>query len=227
MAGSAPTAGSDSGNLSLKRMSEQGNPYTFLALGDSYTAGEGVLPHERWCDQLAGLLRKDGVNITSPVVIAETGWTTTDLLANLDREPAKTKYSLVSMLIGVNNQYRGLPLDVFRKEFQELLNWSAAVSEKGLGGIIVLSIPDWSVTPFAQTEGRRGAGEEIDIYNRQLVEICNRNKVRVVDITSLSRLAGEDGSFLAEDRLHYSPVMYQKWAESALPMARGVIGGNP
>lgn len=191
----------------------------FLALGDSFTIGEGVAEGERWPVQLAGLLRERGVDVGDPRIIARTGWTTDELSAAIDDADPRGPYALVSLLIGVNNQYRGRSAEEYRGEFAELLRRAVGFAGGEASRVIVLSIPDWSLTPFAADRDRARIAAEIDAYNAVNREEAERAGVHWVDVTPQSRAAGADPAFLAADGLHSSGRAYAEWARLALPAA--------
>jgi lysophospholipase L1-like esterase len=189
-----------------------------LALGDSYTIGESVAEAERWPVQLTALVEKRGRRLGRPRIIAQTGWTTDELAAAIEREKPQGPFDYVSLLIGVNNQYRGRGLDEYRDQFRQLLRHAIAFAGGRSDRVIVLSIPDWGVTPFAEGRDRARIGEEIDQFNRVNREEAVRAGARYVDITPVSRLARTDGTLLAEDGLHPSGAMYHRWAELVEPL---------
>ncbi|MBS0216284.1 MAG: SGNH/GDSL hydrolase family protein [Proteobacteria bacterium] len=195
----------------------------FLALGDSYTIGEGVAEHGRWPLQLAEALRREGFAIDDPRIIATTGWTTGELAAAMDEaEPLGNDWGFVTLLIGVNNQYRGLHLDDYRDEFRALLDRAIACAGGRAARVLVLSIPDWGVTPFATSSGRdpQVIASEIDAFNATAHGVCDARGVRYVDITPVSRKHGREEAMLSEDALHPSAAMYGLWTGLALPAAR-------
>lgn len=197
----------------------------FLALGDSYTIGEGVADAERWPVQLAELLRDSGVEVDELTIVAQTGWTTAELATSIEREKPKGVYDLVTLLIGVNNQYRGLSREAYRQEFVALLEQAIAFAGGDPSHVIVLSIPDWSVTPFAAEQNRQAdtIAAEIDALNAINREEVAQRGVHYVDVTAVSRQAGADSSWLVGDRLHPSAKMYSRWARLALPAARQAL----
>lgn len=195
----------------------------YLALGDSYTIGESVTESERWSVQLAAMLRQEGINVAAPRIIARTGWTTAELLQTIETEDIKASYDMVSLLIGVNNQYRGQPLDLYRTEFRALLQLAIRFAKDDPGKVLVLSIPDWGVTPFAQDRDRAQNAQEIDQFNAVAQEEAQKAGVSYVDITPESRTAAKDQSLVAADKLHFSGSMYRKWAELALPVAQSIL----
>ena len=198
---------------------------TYLALGDSYTIGEGVEPEGRWPVQLAAALRADGIDIDDPRVIATTGWTTGELAAALDAEEPLGVYDLVSLLIGVNNQYRGLSPDDYADEFSRLLERAVGYAGARSDRVFALSIPDWGVTQFRAESGRDGAtvAREIDLFNAIAQRICDDRGIAFVDITPVSRARGTEAVMLVEDRLHPSATMYAEWMRLALPVVRAQL----
>ena len=196
----------------------------YLALGDSYTIGERVPEEGRWPVQLAALLREQGVIIADPEIIAQTGWTTDELAAGIDRAAPQGPYDLVSLLIGVNNQYRGRNTDNYRREFAGLLDQAIAFADGETDRVFVVSIPDWGVTPFAEGRDRAHIAAEIDTFNTINREASERRGVAYVDITPGSRKAATNPDLIAGDGLHPSAVMYTEWAQQALPVALEAIG---
>jgi lysophospholipase L1-like esterase len=190
-----------------------------LALGDSYTIGEGVAPAERWPAQLVAALRKRGVAIADPTIVARTGWTTDELAAALDRAHLKERYTLATLLIGVNNQYRGRDIGEYRTQFTELLGRVIAMVDGHADRVLVLSIPDWGVTPFGQTSDPAAVAAAIDAFNGVNREETQRAGARYVDITVISRRVAAEPDLLAADGLHPSGKMYAEWVEAVLPAA--------
>ncbi len=195
----------------------------FLALGDSYTIGESVAANERWCAQLARILRENGIALDDPQIIAATGWTTDELNAGIERAKISGTYDLVSLLIGVNNQYRGRDLANYRAEFAALLQRAIAFAGGKPARVLVLSIPDWGVTPFARGRDRAKIAAEIDAFNAVNREETMRAGGQYVDITPESRGAASDAALIASDGLHPSGKMYGEWARLTLPVARGMM----
>lgn len=194
-----------------------------LSLGDSYTIGEGVDPAERWGVQLAAMLRAEGVPISSSEIIAKTGWTTDELSAAIDERNPSGPYDLVTLLIGVNNQYRGRDLDNYRSEFRTLLDRSIEFAGARPHRVLVVSIPDWGVTPFAAGRDREKIAREIDAFNEAARQIVVERGANWIDITPGSRRASSDPSLITGDALHPSGKMYAEWARAALPVARDVL----
>jgi lysophospholipase L1-like esterase len=196
----------------------------YLALGDSYTIGESVGESERYPMQLARILREQKIEIADPEIIAVTGWTTDELNAGIDRANPQGTYSLVSLLIGVNNQYRGRSVEEFRTQFAALLKRAVGFAGGESNHVIVFSIPDWGVTPFAQGQDRGRIGRQIDQFNAVCRDECAKQNVTFIDITPISKRAAEDRTLVAEDGLHPSRKMYELWAHEALPAARAALG---
>lgn len=190
---------------------------TYLALGDSYTIGESVAKEMRWPNQLARTLRQSGMPLENPHIIAQTGWTTDELLTALESAAMNKSYDYVSLLIGVNNQYRGRSVDSFVPEFTSLLERAIAVSKNKSEGVFVLSIPDWGVMPFAEGRDRTKIASEIDAYNSSIEQICRAFGVRYFNITEISREAKENPNLVAIDKLHPSETMYAAWVKTILP----------
>lgn len=197
----------------------------YLALGDSYTIGEGVSTGGRWPELLARALRAEGIDLADPRIIAATGWTTDELSAAIDAAGDLDEWNFVSLLVGVNNQYRGRGLDDYREGFTALLVRAIAFAAGISGRVLVLSIPDWGVTPFGAASGRDLAqvSRELDAFNAAARDICEAHGVAFVDITGVSRERGAEAAMLAEDGLHPSTAMHALWAALALPAARRLL----
>lgn len=197
----------------------------YLALGDSYTIGEGVAPDGRWPVALAARLCAEGVPLGEPQILAVTGWTTDELAAAIERESLQPPYELVSLLIGVNNQYRGRDIFNFRDEFDALLQRALAFAGGRPARVLAVSIPDWGVTPFARVNGHDPArvAAAIDTFNRVAGEIAARAGVVYVDVTAASRQAGAAPDMLVEDGLHPSAAQYTRWLGTLLPAARRAL----
>lgn len=204
---------------------------SYLALGDSYTIGEGVAPDDRWPVQLVRALRARGTPIDDPVIIAQTGWTTAELLAALEALPTDPgrDFALVSLLIGVNDQYRGLESTTSLANFDRLLSRAITHADGHGDHVLVASVPDWSATPFASRDRRRPEviAREIDTFNRQLRLRALTWGARFIDVTASSRCAAGDPTLLATDGLHPSAAMYAEWAAIALPHAVAALVSSP
>lgn len=187
--------------------------YTYLALGDSYTIGESLPSEDNFPFQTAGMLRLKGLKIAEPNIIAKTGWTTDELIEAIKKRQINNQFDFVSLLIGVNNQYRGRDLATYRQEFEQLLQVAIQYAGQKKQNVFVLSIPDWGATPFAEGRDRKKITREIDQFNSINKEISNLYKVNYIDITDGTRDAKSDLTLVAEDKLHPSKKEYAKWAK--------------
>lgn len=187
--------------------------YTYLALGDSYTIGEQVSINESFPYQTVQLLRKAGKAFTAPEIVAKTGWTTEELQAGIRQQQFFPAYDFVSLLIGVNNQYRKLLIEDYAMEFNLLLQQAIGFAGNDPKKVIILSIPDWGVTPYAEGRDCTRIAEEIDAYNAIKQQITHQYKAYYINITPGTRKAAEDLSLLAADGLHPSGKEYAIWAK--------------
>jgi lysophospholipase L1-like esterase len=199
---------------------------TFLALGDSYTIGEGISQEENFPSQTIHLLNTAAIGADSqrpdfeaPVIIAKTGWTTDELDAAIDDAGISKTFDFVSLLIGVNNQYRGRSVSDYKVQFDQLLQRAIGFAANNAKHVFVLSIPDWGTTPFADGQDREKIAGLIDSYNNTAKDICLRHKIVYIDITSSQRTDGKNAEFLAPDLLHPSGKEYLKWA---VKLAEGI-----
>ena len=199
---------------SCTSMTEQ--PPRYLALGDSYTIGESVAAADRFPHQLAAKL-----GIAEPMIIARTGWTTDELNAAIDAAAIEGTYDLVTLLIGVNNQYRGRDEEQYRGEFAALLRRAIGFAGGDAKKVVVVSIPDWGVTPFAASRNRAEIAAAIDRYNAISREESAKAGARYVDITPVSRRA--EAALVAPDGLHPSATQYAEWVSLILPEARAAL----
>jgi lysophospholipase L1-like esterase len=199
------------------------SPVRFLALGDSYTIGESVEEGERCPNQLARELRAKGVEVADPQIVATTGWTTDELSAGMDRAKLEGPYRLVTLLIGVNNQYRGRAVGEYRAQFAQLLERAIKLAGDKPSRVVVVSIPDYGVTPFGANRDRAKVGREIDAFNAAAAAEAKRRGAAFVDITPGSRTAATDRSLVADDGLHPSGKMYGQWSAQVLPVAREAL----
>jgi lysophospholipase L1-like esterase len=188
----------------------------YLALGDSYTIGESVSERERFPIQLGGLLAEEGYP-TNVKIIARTGWTTSELWDGIQQESLDPPYDLVSLLIGVNNQYRGYDSNQYREELRFLVGKSVEYAGGDVNRVFVFSIPDWGVTPYATGRDASQIAAEIDLFNSINREESELAGVHYLDITPISRKAADDPALIAEDGLHPSGAMYARWAALAFP----------
>ncbi|MEO8671625.1 MAG: SGNH/GDSL hydrolase family protein [Tahibacter sp.] len=200
----------------------------YLALGDSYTIGEAVAETLRWPQQLAVQLRQNGFDIADPRILARTGWTTDELAAAMDAERFDPPYDLVSLSIGVNNQYRGRSADEYRNEFVDLLRRAIALAGDRPTRVFVVSIPDWGVTRFGRGSGRdlTQISAELDAFNAINRTEAQRLGAGWADVSALSRAQTDDASQLADDGLHPSGAQYTRWLRTILPAARNALGAN-
>lgn len=199
---------------------------TYLALGDSYTIGESVADSDRWPVLLSGALTREGIPTASPRIIARTGWTTDELNEGITQADISATYDLVSLLIGVNNQYRGRDVEEFRTEFTGLLDRALAFAGNRPDRVLVVSIPDWGVTPFAAGRDRKKIAAEIDAFNGVKQEESAERKILFIDITGISRMAENDTSLIAPDGLHPSAKMYRMWVEKIMPLLAEELRGR-
>jgi lysophospholipase L1-like esterase len=197
--------------------------YTWLALGDSYSIGESVNEGERFPAQTISLLKRDYRNFSQPKYIATTGWTTIDLLNAIEKENLQQQFDVVSLLIGVNDQYQHLDTAGYRKRFTECLQKAIALAGNKTEHVFVLSIPDYSVTPFAKDSDTAQIKKEIDAFNAINKEITLSYKISYTDITSLTREAKTDTSLIAMDGLHPSGKEYAKWVELLAPEIEKIL----
>ncbi|MCU7551521.1 SGNH/GDSL hydrolase family protein [Chitinophagaceae bacterium LB-8] len=186
--------------------------FSFLALGDSYTIGESVPLHKSFPYQTIQLLRKKGFNFIAPEIVAQTGWTSGELKNAIEEYSFLYTYDFVTLLIGVNNQYRGYAIEAYEKEFAILLSRAILLANKTPEHVFVLSIPDYSKTTFAKDLDSDKISSEIDQYNEVNKRISDSFGVQYVDITTFSREVTQDASMTAADGLHPSEKVYTKWA---------------
>lgn len=194
--------------------------YTYLALGDSYTIGESVPVYENFPYQAVKNLRSAGYAFNAPEIVAKTGWTTDELQHGLEDWPLLLSYHFVTLLIGVNNQYRGRSVEQYIPEFALLLDEAIGFAAGKRKQVFVLSIPDWGATPFAEGRDRGQIAKEIDRYNEAAMGIARQQGVHFLNITPGTREAAADKSLLAADHLHPSGKEYARWANQ---LAAGII----
>jgi lysophospholipase L1-like esterase len=194
-------------------MNNTNKVYRMLSIGDSYTIGEGMKPEDRFPNQTISMLKSSGINFDEPKIIAKTGWTTDELMAAIKEENPKSDYDFVTLLIGVNNQYRERSIEEYQSDFKKLLAMSIGFAQGKSNHVIVLSIPDWGFTPFADGRDRNKIAEEIDVFNSINKKETEALKAHYIDITPGSRKAANDLSLVAEDKLHPSAKMYKDWAK--------------
>jgi lysophospholipase L1-like esterase len=197
----------------LPMTDQQNTAKTFLALGDSYTIGQNVPSNDNFPNQTVQLLKTSGYEFNPVEIVATTGWTTDELQNNINNRSFTPPYNIVTLLIGVNNQYRGRPVDTYKPEFESLLKQAIQFAGGKADHVIVLSIPDWGVTPFASGRDRDQIAREIDEYNAANKTISENYKVHYIDITPWTREAATDLSLVASDGLHPSANEYKRWSE--------------
>ena len=190
--------------------------YTYLAMGDSYTIGEQVLLSQSFPYQTIQQLRlmaPDNKSFAAPEIIAKTGWTTDELLTAIEQTLFLKQYDMVSLLIGVNNQYRGQSIEEFKIEFTTLLQKAIVFAGNISKNVFVLSIPDWGVTTFAEGRDSKKIGTEIDQFNEVCSVVAEQYFCNFIDITTAQRQDTNEVDFLASDGLHPSGNEYAKWAK--------------
>ena len=194
----------------------------WLALGDSYTIGQGVTAAERFPAQTANILQQSGINMATPAYIATTGWTTTDLSNAIQTQNPGT-YDVVSLLIGVNDQYQNHDTTGYRQRFTNLLDKAIQLANGKKQNVFVVSIPDYSVTPFAAGSDTARIRKELDWFNAINKSVTDAYNCPYLDITTLTREALTDRSLLAADGLHPSGKEYKLWADRLAPMIGRVL----
>jgi len=197
--------------------------FKMLALGDSYTIGEGVSSEESWPFILRAALAEKKILVEDVRVIAKTGWTTGELIEAIEKAGPHGPYDLVTVLAGVNNQYRGLNLHDYGKEFGRLIEMAASFADGHYNKVLILSIPDWGVTPFAADRDRAAIASEIDEFNRVGREAAAKRNVTFIDITEDSRALGKEEAMLTADGLHPSGKMYRIWVDRIREAAATII----
>jgi len=187
-------------------------PNKYLALGDSYTIGESVAERDRWPNQLVDSLHRHGMEFSKPTIIATTGWRTDDLKKAVTAAHLKNEYGLVSLLIGVNNQYQGKPADQYSVEFEDLLETATRLAGGKKENVLVVSIPDYGYPPFGKSRQSiiSSAINEFNAINKRITE---GHGIKYVNITDVSRSGLEQPALVAPDGLHPSGKMYALWVE--------------
>lgn len=200
--------------ISCKKM---GLKESYLALGDSYTMGESISKKHTWPKQLVDSLKKRNIFLSEPRIIAKTGWTTDELKKAINDSSLDYPYDWVSLLIGVNNQYRGRDLDEFKLQFESLLFEAIAFSGNRKERVFVISIPDWGSMPFAKDRDPNKIAIEIDNFNQIIYEVCAFENIKFIDITPITRNIYSNPNWIAKDSLHPSKEQYSKWVEKIIP----------
>ena len=196
----------------------------FLALGDSYTVGHGVSPGESYPVQTINWLKENGITgIKDPRIIATSGWTTLNLQSAIQKEDPAGPYDIVSILIGVNDQYQGADTAGYRLRFTQLIETCISLANNLSNHVFVLSIPDYSVTPFGRNFDPNRISREIDAFNAINREVALAYKVQYLDITSSTREAAYDPALICSDGLHPSGLEYKKWVEKLGPIMKDIL----
>ncbi|OAD91395.1 lysophospholipase [Aequorivita soesokkakensis] len=210
--------------VSKKNISAEKTTYKYLALGDSYTIGESVCGDCNYPKQLTDSLNNTLKEKTSVKIIAKTGWTTTDLLSAIATENPSKDYDLVTLLIGVNNQYQNKPFAIYKEEFPKLLDMAIDFAKGKPENVIVISIPDYGFTPFGQKSGKAvTVTKELERYNIYAERIAFEEGVRFENITPITQKGLENPTLVASDGLHPSEVAYRKFVEQLFPFAKSVL----
>lgn len=196
---------------------------SYLALGDSYTIGQSVAQNERFPAQTVSLLKQHGINMNDPVYIAQTGWTTANLQSAIANQNPPSTFDVVSLLIGVNDQYQGMDTSGYALRFTQLLEKVIQLAGGKKSNVFVLSIPDYSATPFVATGNKSKVTMEIDWFNAINKRITTSFNVSYTDITPSTREATTNTALVANDNLHPSGLEYKKWAEMLAPKMRAVL----
>ena len=199
-------------NQNLNTNSSDQTQFTLLALGDSYTIGEGVDEDQRWPNQFIQVAYENGVDFISSRIIAETGWKSNDLINAIESSNFDKKYDYISLLIGVNNQFNSKPVNKFKKDLDKLLIKINNLKKKN-GSVLIISIPDWGSSPFGLGFDRNEISNEINTFNNSLKSFANNNGLDYVDVTEISRRAINEPNLIAVDNLHPSGIMYLEWAK--------------
>jgi lysophospholipase L1-like esterase len=198
-------------------------PISFIALGDSYTIGTGIQPENSWPYQLQDSLLNLGFSFDTTEIIATNGWTTTDLLAAIKNRDDSSTFNLVGVLIGVNNQYQNLDLDIYRTEFREIIEEAINFADGDTNKVFILSIPNYGVTPFGQNRNPVIIKQELEVYNDIANTIGSEFNIPFINITQISELAANDSSLLARDNLHPSAKMYALWVGEMVPTITQIL----
>jgi lysophospholipase L1-like esterase len=202
--------------------------YTYLALGDSYTIGEGVGENDRFPVQTVKILKNSGIQVADPKIVARTGWTTIELNDELTANPINETFDIVTLLIGVNDQYRGFPVESYKPWFTKLLERAIAYAGGKANRVVVISVPDWGVTPYAEGRDRDEIAGQIDLYNEANKAIAKKHKVKYLDITADTREVMSDApNLLAKDQLHYSGQEMGMWAAKLSIILKAMLAPPP
>ena len=196
---------------------------SYLALGDSYTEGAHLMYDENYPKQVVIYLRAHGLDVGEPVFIAHAGWTSGDLCKGIHRKDLRDTFTFVTLLIGANNQFRGLDHASYRQQFSELLSKSISYVNGHTERVFVLSTPDWSASPFANGRDRTKIAAEVAVYNTAIKEMTLGNKCQYVDISGILRERAQDASYFLRDFVHPSAKGYSLWAEKLAPVIANTL----
>ena len=199
-------------NQELNSIISNESPLSLLALGDSYTIGEGVNEEERWPNQFVQVAYENGIDFLTPRIIAMTGWKTYDLINGIESSNFEKKYDYVSLLIGVNNQFNSRSINEFEDDLDKLLIKINNLKKKD-GSVLIISIPDWGSSPYGENMDRNQISTEINTFNNSLKSFANINGLKYVDVTEISRRAINESNLITSDNLHPSGLMYLEWAK--------------
>ena len=199
-------------NQELNSIISNESPLSLLALGDSYTIGEGVNEEERWPNQFVQVAYENGIDFLTPRIIAMTGWKTYDLINEIESSNFEKKYDYVSLLIGVNNQFNSRSINEFEDDLDKLLIKINNLKKKD-GSVLIISIPDWGSSPYGENMDRNQISTEINTFNNILKSFANINGLKYVDVTEISRRAINEPNLITGDNLHPSGLMYLEWAK--------------
>jgi len=199
-------------NQDLNSIISNESPLSLLALGDSYTIGEGVNEEERWPNQFVQVAYENGIDFLTPRIIAMTGWKTYDLINGIESSNFEKKYDYVALLIGVNNQFNSRSINEFEDDLDKLLIKINNLKKKD-GSVLIISIPDWGSSPYGENMDRNQISTEINTFNNSLKSFANINGLKYVDVTEISRRAINEPNLITSDNLHPSGLMYLEWAK--------------
>jgi lysophospholipase L1-like esterase len=221
--GERPVSGNDTLIYPVVTGKKDGNTYTYLALGDSYTIGQSVAVKSNFPHQTVSLLKKQGWDVCEPNIIAVTGWTTDNLESAIQTRSPSADYDVASLLIGVNDQYVGYSLEHYRLGFEQLLKQAIGFARGKAGHVVVLSIPDWGVTPFAAGRDRDAIAKEIDAFNEVNHKISRQYNVHYINITPDTRQMANNPMLVASDGLHHSGDEYLVWSKKLATIMNGIF----
>lgn len=194
-----------------------------LALGDSYTIGTSVAPEDRWVDRLASRLRTAGIRVADPDIVAANGWATDRLDAVIDRRTLSPPYEVVTLLIGANDAFQERPVEEFRPAFDGLLERAVEFAGGEAATVVVMTVPDYSVTPVGQLHSPAEHADRLAAYNAAVREAVDARDARLVDLVPLSRQAADDPDLVASDGLHPAPEQHRRWLERIYPVVHRVL----